>query len=420
MQFTALNEFLILHAGETGNAEEVAYEIQSKLRVRSTVQSIDKYDVLNLPEEKYMVFLVSTTGDGEPPEIMKKFWNFLLRKGLASDALSGLAYSVFGLGDSSYDKFNAVARKLDKRLQMLGAVAMQPVGLGDDQAPYGYLSALNPWVKNIALYLQSANGLLPIPPNTSLLNSTYKITAVDSAGTSPEPVSAKDGGNGLPVRMKVVSCERLTHPVWGQDVRHLKLRLEDNLAISSPLYEVGDVAMVHYRNPAELVNKALLLIGEGMQRHNETFSATSLLNIELLGAQRPSRLPTLHHCTLQTLLEQHLDIGAVPKRSYFASLAPYATHPEESAKLLELASDEGTDLYFDYCTKERKSYVEVLEEFRSCRPPLAVLLGAIQLIPPRQYSIASSPALCPREVQCDYLFLCICISVPMKIKWRAL
>ena len=104
-------------------------------------------------------------------------------------------------------------------------------------------------------------------------------------------------------------------------------------------------------------------------------------------------------CSLQTLLEQHLDIGAVPKRSYFLSLAPYATNPEESAKLLELASDEGTDLYFDYCTKERKSYVEVLEEFKSCRPPLTVLLGAIQLIPPRQYSIASSPALCPHEVR---------------------
>eukprot|EP01032_Pedospumella_encystans_P015987 gene15987-18259_t len=220
MQFATHNNFLILHAGETGNAEEVAYEIQSKLRVKSTVHSIDKYDVLNLPEEKYMIFLVSTTGDGEPPEMMKKFWNFLLRKSLASDALSGLAYSVFGLGDSSYDKFNAVARKLDKRLQMLGAVAMQPVGLGDDQAPYGYLSALNPWVKNISLYLQSTNALRPLSSTSDPQNATYKITPIDPA-VSCTPLESALAINGNEVlHAKVVSCQRLTHPVWGQDVRH--------------------------------------------------------------------------------------------------------------------------------------------------------------------------------------------------------
>jgi len=191
-------------------------------------------------------------------------------------------------------------------------------------------------------------------------------------------------------------------------VRHVKLRVDTSAATNALFYEVGDVAMVHYRNPIELVNKAIDLISEGMKLHNETFTPTDLLNIDLLGEKRPSRLPTTHGCSLQTLLEKHLDIGAVPKRSYFLALAPYASNPEETAKLIELASDEGTDLYFDYCTKERKSYVEVLEEFKSCRPPLKVLLGAIQLIPPRQYSIASSPALCPHEVYNCLFILCIC------------
>jgi sulfite reductase alpha subunit-like flavoprotein len=64
-----------------------------------------------------------------------------------------------------------------------------------------------------------------------------------------------------------------------------------------------------------------------------------------------------------------------------------------------LASAQGSDLYFDYCVRERKNYVEVLQEFRSCRPPLSVLLEVLPVIGPRKYSIASSPALHPRTVR---------------------
>lgn len=63
-----------------------------------------------------MLFLVSTTGDGDPPSSMLKFWKFLLIKDLANDSLKRLKFSVFGLGDSSYAKFNYAARKLRTRL----------------------------------------------------------------------------------------------------------------------------------------------------------------------------------------------------------------------------------------------------------------------------------------------------------------
>lgn len=396
MQFFAPSGVLILHAGETGNAEEVAYEIQSKLPLRTTVLPIDQYDIMNLPDEKHIIFTTSTTGEGETPESMKKFWSFLLKKSLAGDALSGLNFSVFGLGDSSYEQFNAVARKLDRRLQMLGAKPMNRLGLGDDQAPYGYLSALNAWLADLTSHIQQATGIQHLPLNTSATMPQHKITCVD---VSLAAVAKLVGTSGREVfATSVVTNKRLTAAVWGQDVRHIKLHVDTEYGSEKPLYEVGDVALVYYRNPPELVNKAISLIVEGAQRHHEPYSATSVLNIELCGASRSSRVGSVQACSLQTLLETHLDIGAVPKRSYFVALAPYATNPEEAAKLLELASDAGTDLYFDYCTKERKSYVEVLEEFRSCRPPLAVLLGAVQVIPARQYSIASSPLLCPREV----------------------
>jgi sulfite reductase alpha subunit-like flavoprotein len=74
---------------------------------------------------------VATTGDGEPPSSMIKSWKFLLRKDLPSNSLKNLKFTVFGLGDSSYALFNAMAKKLTKRLLDLGASLIHEVGLGD-------------------------------------------------------------------------------------------------------------------------------------------------------------------------------------------------------------------------------------------------------------------------------------------------
>ncbi|XP_070661011.1 uncharacterized protein [Malus domestica] len=63
---------------------------------------------------------------------MKGFWKDLLQKNLSRQWLDGLRYSVFGLGDSGYQKFN-----LDRRLLDLGATPIVERGLGDDQHPSG-------------------------------------------------------------------------------------------------------------------------------------------------------------------------------------------------------------------------------------------------------------------------------------------
>jgi sulfite reductase alpha subunit-like flavoprotein len=51
---------------------------------------MDHYRIFNLPTEKLVVFIVATTGEGEPPLSMKNSWNFLLRKDLPSNSLKNL------------------------------------------------------------------------------------------------------------------------------------------------------------------------------------------------------------------------------------------------------------------------------------------------------------------------------------------
>ena len=106
-------EVLILYGSETGTSEELAFKIGSlinKLKIKTDVVNMEEYNIKDLPNEKTVIFFVSTTGDGDVPTNMINFWKFLLRRSLPSDSLSTLNIAIFGLGDSSYEKFNASAR----------------------------------------------------------------------------------------------------------------------------------------------------------------------------------------------------------------------------------------------------------------------------------------------------------------------
>ena len=95
------------------------------------------------------MFLISTTGDGDPPTMMINSWRFLLRADLPKNSLSNLNFSVFGLGDSSYEKFNAMAKKVTQRLIDLGANLFHKVGLGDYQHDFNYEGEFDPWLNSL-------------------------------------------------------------------------------------------------------------------------------------------------------------------------------------------------------------------------------------------------------------------------------
>ena len=143
---------LVLYGSQTGTAEDIALGLcrcAAALQLTPRCVPMDAYEVCNLAEEHLVVCIASTTGDGEAPMTMRRFWATLRRRDLPVGALANLHYAVFGCGDTSYPKFNAVARRLDLRLQQLGATQLVPCGLGDDQAPAGVDSALCDWLPTL-------------------------------------------------------------------------------------------------------------------------------------------------------------------------------------------------------------------------------------------------------------------------------
>lgn len=139
---------LILYATQTGCALEIAEELQRfglRRNFNTRLCNMSEYDRADLINEKLVIFVCSTTGDGDPPDNMKNFWRFLLRKSLPMDILSNLNFVIFGLGDSSYSKFNSVAKKLRARLKQLGGNEIHPPCFADDQSEYGLEGDFDLW-----------------------------------------------------------------------------------------------------------------------------------------------------------------------------------------------------------------------------------------------------------------------------------
>jgi|EP00945_MAST-04E_sp_MAST-4E-sp1_P006819 sulfite reductase alpha subunit-like flavoprotein len=358
------------------------------------VHALDDYDWKRFPGEDLVVFVVSTTGDGDAPDNMVEFWKFIRKRNLPATALSNVLFTVFGMGDSSYAKYNAVARKLHVRMKQLGAVEFCPLGLGDDQSANGVESDADAWAKVMWSMLLARYPL----PKGFVVDDTPRFDAekdISYAMTYGE--GARSEGNAVcefydpplrsydiafgPIPCVLKTNKRLTAESWTQDVRHVELGL-----LRPVPYEAGDIAVVY---PQNVFDVDAFLQGYRAEKdgQGESYSGDDVVNLTSKGTGRQG-LPA--GCTVRDLFLKHLDVLGVPKRYALEQLSHFASDPEQQEKLLEISSSSGVDLYHSYIWREKRSFLEVLEDFASCRPPLEVLASIVPFIRPREYSISSS------------------------------
>jgi sulfite reductase alpha subunit-like flavoprotein len=145
---------VILVGTETGNSLDYgtrASEDLERLGVESEIYLMDEYPLENLLDASTLIFVCSTTGDGEEPGNMKKFMKFLLRADLPGKLLAGIEFAVFGLGDSSYDKFNYVGKRVYRRMQQLGGKDLVGFrGEGDERSSKGIEGGWMVWWAKLA------------------------------------------------------------------------------------------------------------------------------------------------------------------------------------------------------------------------------------------------------------------------------
>ncbi|XP_066466654.1 NADPH-dependent diflavin oxidoreductase 1 isoform X1 [Tiliqua scincoides] len=397
----AVQKILLLFGSQTGTAQDTAERIGREAKRRHfqcRVEALDSYSVANLIHEPLVVFVCATTGQGDPPDNMKNFWRFLFRKNLPTTSLCQMDYAVVGLGDSSYPKFNFIAKKLHKRLLQLGGNPLMPTVLGDDQHDLGPDAVIDPWLlelwrKVLALY-PLPSGLRVITPDVALPpRFMFQFLDEDSGNLSKSPPEQdgafRDAPSELhPFRARVVSNQRVTEASHFQDVR----LIEFDVTGSGVEYVAGDVVMVQPRNSQEEVElfcSLLRLDPDKLFVLKPTESGTPL----------PAHLP--QPCTVRHLVTHYLDITCIPRRSFFELLSCFSPNELEREKLQEFSSAQGQEDLYAYCNRPRRTTLEVLCDFphTTCAIPSDYLLDLIPRIRPRAFSIASSMLVHPNRIQ---------------------
>ncbi|KAI7213560.1 riboflavin synthase domain-like protein [Hortaea werneckii] len=445
---------LILYGSETGNAQDVADEIgdlTSRLHFDTTVLDFDSVSLRDIVKPTVLIFAISTTGQGEFPQNARRFWKTLLSSGLKVGVLRKVKFASFGLGDSSYPRFNVAHRMLHGRLVHLGAQAFCDRGEGNEQHPEGHSATLRTWTIALKEKLLQAfpldEGLQPIADDVFIepkWKFEHAVTATDGNGNqsngvvslahqdklshSKEPSNQSSPSNDLlPVKASytadILRNDRITAPDHFQDVRVLDLRLKQPYS-----YNPGAVAVVYPKNfPHDVQEFIDLMSWQDVADRPIKLIRTA----EDTPGTPPSPSPLRHlelssiNLTIRWLLENVLDIMSIPRRSFFASLAHFAgTATEDEAyqkeRLLELANPELIDELWDYTTRPKRTIVEVMMDFTTIKIPWEYALNVLPMMKGRQFSIASGGKLKVDDEGSTKVQLLVAIADPPSpiIKWR--
>ena len=160
----AVNKITIVYGTETGNSKRLATDFATKAkqnRIHAKVVGMDQYRLTDLSKEEYLLAIVSTHGEGEPPIAAKKFYDHIHLNGFKLDKLK---YSVLALGDTSYPLFCKTGEEVDEQFNKLGGNRIAPIQKCDVE----YEEEANNWFNNVlkSLIATTAGTAIPmtVPP----------------------------------------------------------------------------------------------------------------------------------------------------------------------------------------------------------------------------------------------------------------
>eukprot|EP01006_Ploeotia_vitrea_P048645 TRINITY_DN67256_c1_g9_i1.p1 TRINITY_DN67256_c1_g9~~TRINITY_DN67256_c1_g9_i1.p1 ORF type:complete len:613 (-),score=36.04 TRINITY_DN67256_c1_g9_i1:813-2651(-) len=390
-----------LYGSQTGCAKEVAERLCRQAIMKNIPAeccALDDFPLSSYTDVWAVIIVCATTGQGDTPDNMSKTWTKVLRKDCIK--FDGIPFAVFGLGDSCYEKFNWVAKMMHNRLVQLGAKPLVHRGLGDEQEASGYEKDLSPWLAQLWPELSAVlpddvrQGVIASPPQ-QLLDTQFEVVTVDGATPQPkEHIVCPE----LKHQVSVLSNERITSEDHFQDVRHITFQF---VADEPPVYNPGDVVAIAPSNNKPVVDGMLSRLGwSGDQLVSMRYTEKALSHHKRLNNVTKQETP-LHPVvtasadgravTVRDLLTYYLDIEGTPRQYFFEVIACFAKDAEEQERLAEFGSPEGAAELHKYCIREKRSYLEVLQDFPSVKGiPMDRLIDTIPCIRPREFSISSA------------------------------
>lgn len=227
----------VLYGSQTGNAKREAERLADALRSEGAdvrLVRADAYPSRELADERVLFVVISTQGEGEPPDDARGFVEFV--SGRRAPKLEQLQFAVLGLGDASYPQFNAMGRILDARFEALGAKRLFARGEADVEVAH----VASPWIAQAREQMRALK-----PASTASVVPVAAVNVSRGAWHKEQPYTAE-----------LLVNQRITARESAQDVRHLEIALDSSLT-----YEPGDALGVKSRNAAAVVDRVIGRLG---------------------------------------------------------------------------------------------------------------------------------------------------------------
>ncbi len=342
-------DLTILYGSRTGNGEGLAKKIQKSATEKGfkvILKNMADYKTRDLQNEKNLLVIVSTHGEGEPPFSAKDLYEFIHSK--RAPKLENLNFTVLGLGDSTYFHFCKAGIDFDNQLEKLGAKRVHSRATLD----VDFEETVDKWLPDALASFGGGTAAKPV--------SNPKFSFVTSAKKMEMPSVSKNNPFKAPVLHKVGLHGR------GSDRQtiHIELSTENNPGLN---YQPGDAAGILPVNTTELINEVLAVTG---------LDAGTFVTIN----GKDKKLEEALHKNLE-LSKITVDVVKRYLESYpNETLAVLTTDAEKFKSYLD--GRDVVDLFTDYPADiSAESLVKIL------RP-----------LQPRYYSISSSPKAFPGEV----------------------
>ena len=325
----------VLYGSQTGNARRLAEQLVRRFEsdgLQARLVRADTYSQRELAQERHLFIVISTQGDGEPPDDARALFEFLFSKRVPK--LPQLGFAVLGLGDSSYPQFCAIGRQLDARLAELGGHRLVAAG----EADLDIETVADPWLGSVVSLTRESLG--------SVTQAPVAVRAV--------PRAAPDYSRDNPFAANVLANQRIVARDSEREVRHLEISLSG----SGLHYLPGDsLGIWPIHSPAQVAQwlETLGLDGDtSATRAGRSLPLSQWLATEL-ELTRPSRpfvaalaasddtlaqiLKPEHSAALSTLLREYWPIDLLRRHrpSWSAQQLVDALRPQ-SPRLYSIAS----------------------------------------------------------------------------------
>lgn len=396
-------DVIIFYGSQTGTAEDyasrLAKEASAVYGLKTMTASLEDYDFENLdavPEGKVVGFVVATYGEGEPTDSAFQFYEFLTGEDVefsGGSSLGNLKYVVFGLGNSTYEHYNAVGRKINTTLESLGAKRIGLYGEGDDGSgtmEEDYLA----WKDELFQVWKELEGLEEHEAVYEPVLDVFEVKDLEGAKVyEGEPNKAHlEGTIKAPysVTNPYIAPISDSHELFNSADRNC-IHLELDISDSGLKYTTGDHLALLAPNSNEEVDRFLAVFGLKSKR-------SSVIDVKILDptAKVPYPTPT----TYDAVVRYHLEINGPVSRQFLFSIAPFA--PSEEAKKTAQRLGSSKEDFHKEVSLLYLNIAQVLSSISNGEPwtdvPFSFITESINHLIPRYYSISSSSKETPGTI----------------------